>query len=249
MNEEIHPMTGETMMYTESAGHQDGAGLATTRHRFDKELETLRSKSATMLTMTGAMLTEALEALRTQEPELCAEVLREDDAIDAQDHEIEAQCLRLLALQQPVVASDLRLVSTVLKSVDDIERIGDHAVNIAKTADRMRDQQIALVPEIALELPLLGKMVLEMLERTADALRTGSTSAACHVISNDDEIDVLYAELRREWQYQMRQISGQPLLLSYLLFVAHYLERIGDHCKNIAERIVFCQTGEGKEQK
>jgi phosphate transport system protein len=197
-----------------------------------------------MLTTTGTMLGEALEALRTQELSLSAEVLREDDAIDAQDHELETECLRLLALQQPVFASDLRLVSTVLKAVDDIERIGDHAVNIAKTSERMAAQGVRVMPEVEGELPRLGTMVLAMLAATTDALASGSPAAACRVIASDDEIDVLYAELRRDWQGQMRESPEKALQLSYLLFVAHYLERIGDHCKNIAERLVFCQTGE-----
>jgi phosphate transport system protein len=221
--------------------------MTTTRHRFDVELSALRGKAATMLSTTGMMLREALEALHTQEPTLSAEVLREDDAIDAQDQELETECLRLLALQQPVFASDLRLVSTVLKVVDDIERIGDHAVNIARTAERMAGQEVHLTPEAEGDLPRLGEMVLKMLDATAEALAAGNPGAACRVIASDDEIDVLYSELRREWQSEMRNSPEKALLLSYLLFVAHYLERIGDHCTNIAERLVFCQTGEERK--
>lgn len=215
-----------------------------TRSRFDEELSALRGRAAGMLTATGSMLGEALEALRTQELSLSAEVLREDDAIDEQDRELETECLRLLTLQQPVFASDLRLLSMVLKVIDDIERIGDHAVNIAKTAERMAGQGVCVTPEVEGDLPRLGDMVLAMLTATAGALSTGSPAAACRVVASDDEIDVLYAELRREWQGQMRESPEKALQLSYLLFVAHYLERIGDHCKNIAERLVFCQTGE-----
>jgi phosphate transport system protein len=230
-------------MMAESASALERHSMTTTRHRFDEELTTLRCKSATMLTTTGTMLRQALEALRTQEPTLSADVLNEDDRIDAQDQEIETACLRLIALQQPVVASDLRLVSAVLKAVDDIERIGDHAVNIAKTAERMAAQEVTYLPEVAGDLPLLSAKVLAMLEATAEALSSGGPAMSYQIIAMDDEIDVLYAELRREWQLRMRQNPGEALLLSYLLFVIHYLERIGDHCKNVAERILFYQTG------
>jgi phosphate transport system protein len=152
--------------------------------------------------------------------------------------------LRLLALQQPVMAYDLRFVGSAMKVVTDFERIGDHAVNIAKVAHRIRYAGIAYEPIV--DFPRFQDIVCRMLADVTVAFANRDTMAAEAVIALDDEADVFYKETVRELRLAMtdgRVSSGRVLLCSHLLFVAHYLERIGDHSCNIAERILFMEKG------
>lgn len=209
------------------------------RQRVDDELEVLRERLLEMMTATEALVRDAIIALTESDAALAAAILPRDDHIDRMDLEIEAHCLRLMARQQ-LLGGDVRVVSAALKIVTDIERIGDHAVDIARVAQRMQKD---MVYKPLADIPRLGAMARAMLYEALESYIHRDAQWAERVIASDDPIDDLYARMRRELQIIMQQDPSSVMQASYLLFVAHYIERIGDHCCNIAERVVFMETG------
>lgn len=217
--------------------------LVKTRQRFDDELTELRRTLLEMGTAVEEMVRDAILALTQQDMALAATILPRDDAVDRMDLDIEAHCLRLLARQQPL-ASDLRLIGCALKVITDIERIGDHCVDIARVAERM-SREMLYKPLV--DIPRMGELSQSMVHDALESFVHGDLARVDRVISDDDVVDALYARMRRELHTVMQQDPGSVLLASYLLFVAHYLERICDHCTNIAERVAFLETGRRKE--
>lgn len=199
-----------------------------------------------MGTTTEQMVRDAMDSVLTpQDTDQCAiEIAERDNVVDELDQQVEWDALRLLALQQPVMAYDLRFVGSAMKVVTDLERIGDHAVNIAKVAHRIRYAGVAYEPIV--DFPRFRDIVCRMLSEVTVAFANRDTAAAEAVIALDDEADVFYKETVRELRLSMtdgRVPPGRILLCSHLLFIAHYLERIGDHSCNIAERILFMEKG------
>jgi phosphate transport system protein len=217
--------------------------MSLTRQHFDQEIADLRNKLLEMGTATEEMVRDAVVALTTQDLALAASILPRDDDVDRMDAEIEAKCLRLLARQQPL-ASDLRVISTALKVITDIERIGDHAVDISKIVRRM-GQEVVYKPLV--DIGRLGEMARAMLHGALEAFVHQDMERVERVIGDDDAVDFVYAQMRRDLQNRMQQDPACVMQASYLLFVAHYLERICDHCTNIAERVAFMETGRVKE--
>jgi phosphate transport system protein len=214
--------------------------MAITRVHFDEELTELRAKLLRMGTATEEMVRDAITALVRPDLKLAASILPRDDAIDTMDQEIEAECLRLFALQQPM-ASDLRFLSSAMKVITDIERIGDHAVDIAKVARRMSDEGILYKPLV--DIPRLGEMSGAMLHDALEAFVHHDLARVDKVIVSDDAVDSLYRTMRSDLRETMQRDPSSVVQASHLLFVAHYLERICDHCTNIAERVAFMETG------
>jgi len=218
-----------------------------TRIRFGMEIEYLRERLVLMGSTADEMVTAAVEALLTQNAEVIETVINRDTAMDDLDREVEADALLMLATRQPVVGSDLRFVSATLKAITDLERIGDLAVNIARTAQRMAEDGIRY--EAVTDLRRFGGIAQRMLRESMDAIVRHDSDLARDVIDSDDEADVMYREAQRELRRLMLEPTltedpNRPVRASYLLFVAHYLERICDHCTNIAERVIFAETGD-----
>ncbi|MES2463996.1 MAG: phosphate signaling complex protein PhoU [Armatimonadota bacterium] len=218
-----------------------------TRWRFDQELDAIRAKLLSMSRAADLMLGDSVACLITQDTGLAQSVIERDEIIDDLDREIEAAALLLLATQQPVVGSDLRFLSAALKVIADLERIGDHAVNIAKVTQRMVAEGISYAPLV--DFPRFIQIAHRMMSDSLNAFVGHDADLAHSVIERDDEADILYREAQRELR-KAGQLSGEagevacPVRASYLLFVAHYLERVCDHCTNIAERVIFAETGE-----
>ena len=210
-----------------------------TRQQFDEDLNTLRSRLLEMGTATEELVRDSIIALTHQDMALAATIIPRDDAVDRMELEIEALCLRLMARQQPL-ASDLRLIGTALKAVTDIERIGDHSVDISRVAQRM-SREMLYKPLV--DIPRMGEMACRMLHNSLEAFIHRDLDLVEDVIASDDQLDALYARMQQELQAIMRHDAASVSQASYLLFVAHYIERIGDHCTNIAERIAFIETG------
>lgn len=210
-----------------------------TRQRFDGELEELRARLLEMGAVTEEIVRDAIIALTTQNMALAATIIPRDDAVDRMDLEIEAMCLRLMARQQPL-AADLRLVGTALKVITDIERIGDHAVDIAKVSQRM-GREMLYKPLV--DIPRMGEMARAMLHDAMEAFIHHDLRLVEYVLHSDDAVDALYARMRKELQEVMQRDPTSVMQASHLLFVAHYIERMCDHCCNIAERVAFMETG------
>lgn len=213
------------------------------RQSFRDELAALEQELLHMGTLTGAMLGDAVEAIHQNDVTLAETVLTQDDVIDKMDRQIEAQCIRLLALQQPM-ARDLRQVESTLKIITDLERIGDHAVDIAKIARK-------LTQEFSLKAPLvdvgpLAEIARAMLAQSLQSLVRHDLPLAAQVCDDDDKADVAFKSLRDELLELTQAEPSRIFPASYLLLAAVYLERIADHATNIAERVYYIETGERK---
>ncbi len=191
--------------------------------------------------LTGTMLGQAVEAVQQNDVTLAETVLSQDDTVDEMDRKIEAQCIRLLALQQPM-ARDLRQIESALKVITDLERIGDHAVDIAKIARKLTQEFYLKAP--LLDIGPLAQTALTMLRQSLESLVRHDLDLAVRVCDNDDQADDAFKALREEL---LAMTQNQPSLVfpaSYLLLAVVYLERIADHATNIAERVYYIETGD-----
>ena len=222
-----------------SAGLERKDTMAITRTQFAGELETLRDQLLEMGSDADNMVEMAIRALIEQNLEMAETVIARDDVMDRLDLEIEKECMRMIALQQPM-ARDLRLIGTALKVITDLERIGDHAVDIAKVARKLvRDTFYKPL----VDLPRMADAVRQMLNDALSAFVNHDLDLVEKVIAADDEVDTLFHRLREELHIVMQRDPEMVIQGSYLLFVAHYLERIADHTVNIAERVHYVETG------
>jgi len=210
-----------------------------TRGQFEEELRRLGDEVLRMGSEADRLLDLAMQALTKQNVEIAEQVIAGDDVIDDLDIRIEMEAMRIIALQQPV-ARDLRLVGTALKVISDIERIGDHAVDIAKVARKLaRDTFFKPLADI----PYMADRVRAMLREALTAFVTHDLDLVRRVVAADDEIDDLFHKLRDELHAAMSRDANLVVQASYLLFVAYYLERVADHIVNIAERVYYVETG------
>ena len=213
------------------------------RQTFHQEIEALQNDILRMGTMVEESIQRAVESLAAGNLEGARRVVDGDDAIDDLNVDIEKRSLTLLALQQPI-ASDLRFIGTALKIVTDLERMADHAVDIAKVAIRL-DGDPLIKPLI--DIPRMADLVRRMTRDSLKAFVQRDTAAALQMIALDDDLDHLYSQIFRELLVIMMNDPATIKQATYLLFVAQYLERIGDHCTNLGEWIIYMVTGEIKD--
>jgi phosphate transport system protein len=215
--------------------------MGTVRKRFCDGIELLRQQLSAMATQADEMLGGAVEGLIAGNLEVAETVVERDRDIDVLYRAVEREALLLLATQQPVVGSDLRFVHAALKTITDMERIGDLAVNIARTTQRMADESIAY--EHVADLRRFAHVGQWMLRDAIQAMMDHDCALARDVVERDDEADALYRDAQQSLRQAMQETrTGDPkraVRASYLLFVAHYLERACDHSVNIAERVLY----------
>lgn len=209
------------------------------RHALEEELQALERSLLEMGSLADSMVTRAVDALCALDVEAANEVVRSDDIVDRLDIEIEGRCLRLLALQQPM-AGDLRVIGTAMKMITDLERIGDLAVDIAKTARKVEGD---LGTTDFIDLRKMSDVALRMLRLALEAFVRRDLEIVVQVCQMDDEVDDLYRTLRGQIHNRMRQNPGEDVAASWLLLSIHHLERVADHAVNIAERVAFMVTG------
>ncbi len=217
--------------------------MSNIRQNFHDELAALEQELLHMGTLTGGMLGQAVEAIQQNDVALAEAVLAQDDAVDDMDRRIEAQCIRLLALQQPM-ARDLRQVESALKVITDLERVGDHAVDIAKIARKLTQEFYLKAPLV--DVGPLAEMARTMLSQSLQALVRRDLPLAVQVCDDDDAADAAYKHLRDELLELTQAEPARVFAASHLLLVAVYLERIADHATNIAERVYYTETGDRK---
>lgn len=213
------------------------------RQSFREELAALEQELLQMGTLTATMVRQSVEALQQNDVVLAQSVLAQDDAVDEMDRKIEAQCIRLLALQQPM-ARDLRQVESALKVITDLERIGDHAVDIAKIASKLTEEFYLKQP--LLDIGPLAGMALKMVNQSLEALVRHDMALAVKVCEDDDAVDDAFKVLREELLTLTQREPSYIFPASYLLLGVVYLERIADHATNIAERVYYIETGDRK---
>jgi phosphate transport system protein len=193
--------------------------------------------------MVEKSVARALDALKRRDLESSEQVIREDDYIDSKRFEIEEQCIDLIATQQPM-AGDLRILISMLHITVELERMGDYAEGIARINLLMGDEPI-LKPLI--DIPRMAEKATTMLRRSMDAMVNRDTLTALQVCRDDDDVDALYDQVYRELLLYMIQDPSTIQRATYLLWVAHDLERIADRATNIAERVVYLVTGKMEE--
>lgn len=202
---------------------------------FDQDLKVLRARLSTMAERASTQIATAMEALNDQSDDLARQVVANDAAIDADENEIDRMAMNILATRHPV-ASDLRFVTMSLKFVVDVERIGDLAVGIAKRALELN--RLPLL-EARGDLTKLATMVQKNLYVAIDSFVRGDAEQAAAVIRADVEIDRLNATLFAQF---MAHVAADPATVTRVLplsSVCRYLERVGDHVKNLAEQVIF----------
>ena len=210
------------------------------RSRFDRELDLLNNELIEMASLVEKSIEDATKALIYKDVELAKEVIEADKEIDNMENNIEARCLRLI-LQQNPVARDLRLISSILKMITDLERIGDQAQDIGEIILTLSNQTLK---RDLVYLPKMAEATIKMVKESIDAFVNRDMDLANQVIEYDDVVDNLFVTIKDELIALIRDdmTSGEQSI--DLLMVAKYFERIGDHAQNIAEWVVFSITGE-----
>jgi phosphate transport system protein len=216
-----------------------------TRHSFDQELESLREDLLRMGTLVSDAIQDAVQSLAKQDESLARKVIGGDDIIDALEEEIEDKCMVLIARQQPL-ARDLRIIGTGLKITTDLERMGDHAYDIANVTLKLANQPL-IKPLV--DIPRMASKVESMLSDALTAYFELDTTRAEKVCQTDDEVDSLYQQVFRELLTFMMEDPRTITQATQLLFVARYLERVGDHCTNIAEWTIYMVTGQRRRKR
>jgi len=217
----------------------------TMRNTFDKQLAMLNNLLLEMGAMISGAIASAVKALVTQDAALAREVFDNDDTIDDKEKEIESACLKLLLQQQPV-AGDLRLISTALKMLTDMERIGDHAADISEITVYISDEPF--IKELE-DIPKMAEATIEMVNKSIESFAKMDKDLASEVILHDDVVDELFDKVKDDLARLIHQNVDNAKQAMDLLMIAKYFERIGDHAVNIAEWVIFCMTGSHKEKK
>jgi phosphate transport system protein len=210
----------------------------TSKH-YENELRLLKEKLLLIGHKVEVSIAEATRALVERRPSLAQQVVDEDDEVDKLEIEIDDICFEILAREQPV-ASDLRFITTAMKIVGDIERIGDNGVNIAHRA-----LEILHEPELKpiIDIPVAARAAQRILKESLDAFVNGDAELAKRVIAGDRYIDDVCEQMLRELLTYMFEDASVVSRALRLMFVARNLERIGDHAANIAEMVIFLVEG------
>ena len=209
------------------------------REDFDLQLNQLQLEVKTLAQIVGKSISRAVDALKRRDLAASQEVINDDDYIDQKRFEIEDRCADLIATQQPM-ARDLRAIIALLHIVVELERMGDYAEGISKISLTMGDAP-PLKPLI--DIPRMAEKATTMLNDSIDSLLNRDLVKANAVCQADDEVDDLYDQVYRELLLFMIQDPATIERATYLLWVAHDLERIADRATNIAERVIFLVSG------
>lgn len=210
------------------------------RHSFDQGLEDLHLDLIKMGSLVEESIDNTIMALKKQDVELAKKIFLNDDVIDDYEKRIEKKCMNLIARQQPL-AKDLRTISTALKIITDMERIADASSDIAEIIIRMSGKKY-IKPLI--DIPKMAELAKIMVNKSIDAYVRQDMELAEKVCASDDDVDALFNKVILELINLMRNDANTIEQGVDLMFIAKYLERMGDHATNIGEWVVFNVTGE-----
>lgn len=215
------------------------------RKTFEASLEDLNVELIKMGAIVENAINSAIIALKNNDDKLAKEVVEQDRVIDDMEKDIEAKCLSLILRQQPV-ACDLRVVSTALKMVTDMERIGDQAADIAELVmDFKSDLKYKAIEHI----PAMAEAAVSMVHGAIAAFVNNDMEAAREIIKKDDIVDELFEKVKSDVSLSLQtDVKNCDMDINFLM-IAKYLERIGDHAENICEWIEFSETGDYKNEK
>jgi phosphate transport system protein len=210
-----------------------------TSRQYEKELHDLGDKILFLGGTVEEMIARAMQSLVDRDSDLARRVIEMDRTVDSGELDVDHMSLNLLALRQPA-ASDLRFITTALKIVTDLERIGDLAVNIAERALEL-NQEPPLKPYI--DIPHMAREVSDMVHRALDSFVKRDAAEARAVLQADDAVDNLNVQLFRELLTYMIEEPKNVTRALRITFIAKYLERVGDHATNIAQMVIFMSEG------
>jgi phosphate transport system protein len=208
--------------------------------RLEREIEDLKKKILALGTIVEEGLRDSVRAIRERDAKLAAKIIAADSAVDHMEVDVEEECLKLLALHQPV-AIDLRYIVAVIKLNNDLERIADLSVNIAERAVVLSSHVPVEIPPI---LPDMAGKVQIMLKKSLDSLVNMDVALAREVCASDDEVDGLHRRMYAETQNRVLSKPDHIDVLFNVLSVSRYLERVADHATNIAEDVIYLVEGE-----
>jgi phosphate transport system protein len=208
--------------------------------QFNEELEDIRNKVLEMGGIVEDQLGRAVKALVEGNTKLAKQVVEDDYRVNALEVEIDEECTRIVARRQPA-ASDLRLVMAVIKTITDLERIGDEAKRVA----RMVEEELngAMAEDVRHELEHMGNLVRDMLRMVLDAFARTDVETAIEVVKFDNRVDVKYVSITRQLMTYMAQDPKNIPRVLNILWAARAMERMGDRCGNIAEYIFYLVHG------
>ena len=209
------------------------------RNRFDRQLEQLNNELIEMGSLIERAIEMAVSGLVTQDAVKAEDAIAFDEEIDHQERDIESLCMKLLLQQQPV-AKDLRLISSALKMITDMERIGDHAADISEMTVLMADTPYSTNP---VHIQGMAKETTDMVIKSINAFVNRDTDLARAVIRQDDVVDDLFMQVKHELIRLIKENGDIGEQAADMLMVAKYFERIGDHATNIAEWVIYSITG------
>lgn len=216
------------------------------RRIYDDELKTMHAQFTKMGLMVNENILLAVKAFINHDKDEATRVKANDHAINAIELQIEELCFKLIALQQPV-SSDLRSIVTVMKASSDLERMGDHAVSIARSVIRVKERHNKRIPAMEQKIADQAEIVKQMVEDALDAYVRIDVEEAYRIAETDTKVDHLFVEINNSCLAEMaKDPEVVPGGTDYIA-VSGYLERIGDYVTNICERIVYLKTGELSE--
>ncbi|MGB9868053.1 MAG: phosphate signaling complex protein PhoU [Bacillota bacterium] len=216
--------------------NQDGAAV----RAFHEELRALEGELLRMGAFVEQAVHAAVKSLATRDLDLARRVIAEDDIADKMQVDIENRCLELIALHQPM-ASDLRVIGTALKIVTDLERIADHAADVARATIRLGNEPL-IKPLI--DIPRMAETAQQMVKGALDSFVGRSPDMARRLREADDLVDHLYSQVFRELLVYMMEDPSTIRQATSLLMVAQHLERVADHATNIGEWVIYMITGD-----
>lgn len=208
---------------------------------YDAELEAVRAKVLQMGGLVEQQIVNALEALVSVNPKLAEEVMEADHRVNALEVQVDEDCSHIIARRQPA-AGDLRMIMMVVKTITDLERIGDEATKIARVAQKIYESDRMYKPRFN-EITTMVALVREMLRTSLDAFARLDVTKTVEVARQDDQVDEQFRAAMRQLITFMLEDPRTISMSLEVLFVAKAIERIGDHAKNIAEYVVYMVKG------
>ena len=212
-----------------------------TSKQFDAELDAVRAQVLQMGGLVESQIRLAIEALISDDVALMERVINDDHRVNALEVQIDESCNQIIALRQPA-AGDLRMVLTVVKTITDLERIGDEAAKIARMGKLVSQKKSLILPRYT-EIKLIAELALDMLHKSLDAFARLDLILTAQVVRQDELID---EEFRSIMRYLITYMMEDPRTISIaleILFIAKAIERIGDHAKNMSEYVVYMIKG------
>ncbi len=212
-----------------------------TYKQYDAELEAVRAKVLEMGGLVEQQIVNALEALVSANPTLAETVIKNDHQVNALEVQVDEDCSHIIARRQPA-AGDLRMIMMIVKTITDLERIGDEATKIARVAQKIYESDRMFTPRFA-EIKAMVGLVREMLRTSLDAFARLDVSKTVEVARQDEQVDEQFRVAMRQLITFMLEDPRTISMSLEVLFVAKAIERIGDHSKNIAEYVVYMVKG------